>query len=112
MTIICLKTDAMDENTEKTECVLSSVVRIEIWHEHKAGVPEVVRYRIRKVYSNDKLLYEDKMTTRIFRAKEDVFRQLDRFLLGLKESESRKNRHRNGSKMISFFKILWFKFFG
>ena len=112
MTIICLKTNAMDENIEKTECVLSSVVRIEIWHEHKAGVPEVVRYRIRKVYSNDKLLYEDKMTTRIFRAKEDVFRQLDRFLLGLKESEGRKNRHRNGSKMISFFKILWFKFFG
>lgn len=28
---------------EKTECVMSSVIRIETWHEHKAGVPEVVR---------------------------------------------------------------------
>lgn len=103
------KGGSMEE--EKTECVMSSVIRIETWHEHKAGVPEVVRYRIRKVYSNDRLLYEDKMTTKIFRAKEDVFRQLDRFLLGLKESESRKNGQCNRRKLISFFKILWFKFF-
>lgn len=97
---------------EKTECVMSSVIRIETWHEHKAGVPEVVRYRIRKVYSNDRLLYEDKMTTKIFRAKEDVFRELDRFLLGLKESESRKDCHSNRRKFISRFKMLWFKLFG
>ena len=49
MTIICLKTNAMDENVEKTECVLSSVVRIETWRERLVDKPEVVRYRIRKV---------------------------------------------------------------
>lgn len=97
---------------ERTECVMSSVIRIETWHEHKAGVPEVVRYRIRKVYSNDRLLYEDKMTTKIFRAKDDVLRELDNFLLGLKESESRKNSCSNRRKFISSFKILWFKLFG
>lgn len=97
---------------EKTECVMSSVIRIEVWHEHKAGVPEVVRYRIRKVYSNDRLLYEDKMTTKIFRAKEDIFSQLDRFLLGLKESERRKNSHGNRGNLFGFLKVLWFKFFG
>lgn len=112
MTITCLKTNAMDENIEKTECVLSSVVRIETWRERLVDKPEVVRYRIRKVYSNDKLMYEDKMTNRIYFSREDVLRQLDRFLLGLKEGESRENSHRNGSKLIGFFKMLWFKFFG
>lgn len=97
---------------ERTECVMSSVIRIETWHEHKAGVPEVVRYRIRKVYSNDRLLYEDKMTTKIFRAKEDVFRELDRFLLGLKESECRKDCHSNRGNFFSFIKMLRLKFFG
>lgn len=102
----------MDENIEKTECVLSSVVRIETWRERLVDKPEVVRYRIRKVYSNDKLMYEDKMTNRIYFSREDVLRQLDRFLLGLKEGESRENSHRNGRKLIGFFKMLWFKFFG
>lgn len=104
------KGGSMEE--ERTECVMSSVIRIETWRERVVGKPEVVRYKMRKVYSNDKLVYEDKMTNRIYLSREDVFRQLDRFLLGLKEFESRKDSHSNRRKFISRFKMLWFKFFG
>lgn len=91
---------------------MSSVIRIETWRERVIEKPEIVRYKMRKVYSNDKLVYEDKMTNRIYLSREDVFRQLDRFLLGLKESESGKNSHSNRRKFIGCFKMLWFKFFG
>ena len=97
---------------EGTECVMSSVIRIETWRERVIGKPEIVKYKIRKVYSNDKLVYEDKMTNRIYLSREDVFRKLDRFLLGLKESESRKDCHCDRRNLFSFFKVLWFKFFG
>lgn len=97
---------------EKTECVMSSVIRIETWRERVIGKPEIVRYKMRKVYSNDKLVYEDKMTNRIYLSREDVFRQLDRFLLGLKESESGKNGHSNRGNFFSFIKMLRLKFFG
>ena len=97
---------------ERTECVMSSVIRIETWRERVIGKPEIVRYKIRKVYSNDKLVYEDKMTNRIYLSREDVFRKLDRFLLGLKESERRKNSHGNRGNLFGFLKVLWFKFFG
>lgn len=97
---------------EKTECVMSSVIRIETWRERVIGKPEIVRYKIRKVYSNDKLVYEDKMTNRIYLSREDVFRQLDRFLLGLKESESRQDSHCDRRNLFSFFKVLWLKLFG
>lgn len=97
---------------EKTECVMSSVIRIETWRERVIGKPEIVRYKIRKVYSNDKLVYEDKMTNRIYLSREDVFRKLDRFLLGLKESERRQDSHCDRRNLFSFFKVLWFKFFG
>lgn len=97
---------------ERTECVMSSVIRIETWRERVIGKPEIVRYKIRKVYSNDKLVYEDKMTNRIYLSREDVFRKLDRFLLGLKESESRQDSHGNRGNLFGFLKVLWFKFFG
>lgn len=97
---------------EKTECVMSSVIRIETWRERVIDNPEIVRYKMRKVYSNDKLVYEDKMTNRIYLSREDVFRQLDRFLLGLKERESGKNGHSNRRNFIGCFKKFWFKFFG
>ena len=97
---------------EKTECVMSSVIRIETWRERVIGKPEIVRYKIRKVYSNDKLVYEDKMTNRIYLSREDVFRKLDRFLLGLKESESRQDSHGNRGNLFGFLKVLRFKFFG
>lgn len=104
------KGGSMEE--EKTECVMSSVIRIETWRERVIGKPEIVRYKIRKVYSNDKLVYEDKMTNRIYLSREDVFRKLDRFLLGLKESESRQDSHGNRGNLFGFLKVLWFKFFG
>lgn len=86
-------------------------VRMERMYMHEEGKPEVVKYVVQKMYLNNELVYQVKMTASVFWNSNDIFRQVDNFLLGSKKRKSGQDSSGNGGKFISCFKMLWLKFF-
>lgn len=66
---------------------------------------------VRTVRVNGKVVYEDKMSPEMFASCQDPIRQLEKYLLGLKESDCGKNVPGDAGKHRGFFRQIWAKLF-
>jgi len=66
----------------------------------------------REVRVDNDLVYQSKMSPRIYQISEDPIRKLEKYLLGLKERESTDNTTPNATDKIGFFKQIRLKLIG
>lgn len=66
----------------------------------------------REVRVDNELVYQSKMSPRIYQTSEDPIRNLEKYLLGLKEGEGTNNTTPNTTDKIGFFKHVRLKLIG
>lgn len=85
------------------------IIRIEFEESIKKKVPIE---RIRTVYVNENLVYQDRMSVKMSMQCTDPIRKLEEFLIGLEQGQGGKDCRSNSSNLIGFFKQVWRKLFG
>lgn len=94
-------------------------IRIEVeYEEEKINTGKLSFFKVhhvsRQAYVNGELVYSDRMTERIYFQKDrsDPIRNLEQFLLGLEQSECRKNCAGNSGKLVGLVQKIRRKLFG
>lgn len=88
-------------------------IQIDTFYEvERAGIAGKLISVNREVRVDNELVYQSKMSPRIYLASEDPIRNLEKYVLGLKEREGTDNTISNTTDKISFFKHIRLKLFG